>query len=134
MSCHGFGLFEPHQVEDRRRYVGQDTVADRFTRSETTTIGTGLSEWAVLGVPSALTALSRCRDRRSARPRTRCEGRLDDFGHARIDSLHRFLDRLINSRMPHHIAVGEIQADEIVFLPVECPDQLVGHLVSAHLG
>ena len=30
MSCHGFGLFEPHQVEDRRRYVGQDTVADRF--------------------------------------------------------------------------------------------------------
>ena len=30
MSCHGFGLFEPHQVEDRRGYVGQDTVADRF--------------------------------------------------------------------------------------------------------
>ena len=29
-----------------------------FTRSETTTMGTGLSECAVLGVPSALTALS----------------------------------------------------------------------------
>ena len=58
MSCHGFGLFEPHQVEDRRRYVGQDTVADRFHAVGNHTIGTGLSEWAVLGVPSALTALS----------------------------------------------------------------------------
>ena len=36
--------------------------------------------------------------------------------------------------MPHHVAVGEVQADEIVFLRIERLDQLVLHLVGAHLG
>lgn len=135
MSCHGFGLFEPHQVEDRRRYVGQDTVADRFHAvgnhddrhriERMGRIGRAVGIDRIVGVA----VIGDLHDLVPV-----AKGRLDDFGHARIDSLHRFLDRLINSRMPHHIAVGEIQADEIVFLPVECPDQLVGHLVSAHLG
>ena len=55
------------------------------------------------------------------------KGRLDDFGHARIDSLHRFLDRLINSRMPHHIAIGKIQTDKIRRFQIQLLYQFFGH-------
>ena len=36
--------------------------------------------------------------------------------------------------MPHHVAVGEVQADEIELLLVQFGHQFVLHLVSAHFG
>ena len=50
------------------------------------------------------------------------------------EHLHGLDDRVVDTRMPHHVAVGEVQADEIVFLRIERLDQLVLHLVGAHLG
>ena len=45
-----------HDVEDGRGYVGEDAVFN--CGGLVVGYGTGLSEWAVLGVPSGLMALS----------------------------------------------------------------------------
>ena len=58
LAGHLLGLGKSHELEHRRSHVGQDAVVHRLHAVRHTTMGTGLSECAVLGVPSGLMALS----------------------------------------------------------------------------
>ena len=59
---------------------------------------------------------------------------LDDLADALIDGFHSSLDGFVNTRMSHHIAIGEVHHDEVVLVLLDGFDEFVLHLVSAHLG
>ena len=60
-------------------------------------------------------------------------GRLDHLLHRAINSRHSLLNCLVNTGMANHIAIGEVEADEIELLRIERRNQLVSHLIGAHL-
>ena len=64
----------------------------------------------------------------------RCLRCLDDFANALINGLHSGLDGFVNTGVAHHITIREIDDDEVVLVEFDGLDQLVLHLVSAHLG
>ena len=51
--------------------------------------------------------------------------RLDHVAHAGVHRFDRLDDRIVNAGMSHHVAVGEVQADEIEFFLVQLLDQSV---------
>ena len=53
--------------------------------------------------------------------------------YALIHSLNSLLDSLVDTCVAYHIAICEVQADEVVLLLVQCANQLIRHLVCAHL-
>ena len=48
-----------------------------------------------------------------------------------LDGLDR---RLHHACMAHHVAVGEVEDDDVVLLLVDALDDRVGHFIGAHLG
>ena len=61
-------------------------------------------------------------------------GSLDDVVHAGVYGDNSLSDGVVHTRMAHHIAVGEVDHDEVVLLGVDGTDELVLHLIGAHLG
>ena len=63
---------------------------------------------------------------------------LDDLVHHAAGALVHGLDgldgRFHHARVAHHVAVGEVEDDDVVLLLVDALDDRVGHLVGAHLG
>ena len=61
-------------------------------------------------------------------------GSLHCLRDALVESLDSLLDGGVDSGVTHHVAVGEIDHDEVIFLGIDRLDELFGHLGSAHLG
>ena len=63
-------------------------------------------------------------------------------GHSRVDyrthtfvyGFNRFFDSLVYTGMPHHITVGEIANDKIVFSRSQCIIERIFHFINAHFG
>ncbi len=60
-------------------------------------------------------------------------GRLDHLARTFVDRLHGLGNRIVNARMPHHIAIGEIESDKIETSRRKSSHQGILHLVSTHL-
>ena len=61
-------------------------------------------------------------------------GCFDDFAHALVDGLHSLFDGFVDTRVAHHVAVGEVDHDEVELVLPDGFHELVLHLVGAHLG
>ena len=61
-------------------------------------------------------------------------GSLNHLLHAVVDSPYGFGNGIIYTCVAHHVAVSEVDHDEVVFVLVDGSHQFVLHLVSRHLG
>ena len=61
-------------------------------------------------------------------------GSLDSVMETVVDGFDSLLDSGVDSGMTHHVAIGIVDNDPVIFLGIDCFDQLVFHLISAHLG
>ena len=59
---------------------------------------------------------------------------VDDGACAGVDGDDGLFNRVVDARVAHHVAVGEVEADEVVLLGGNGLDELFGDLGGAHLG
>lgn len=99
---------DAHERQHGRCDISKNAVMNAFALGLTTMIGTGLSECAVLGEPSALRAWSGIA----------VVGNDDDVGSRGLGGINHLLHAVVNgphglfngapdARMPNHVAVGE---------------------------
>ena len=62
------------------------------------------------------------------------QGGLHHPAHARVHRLHGLDGGLENAGVAHHVAVGEVQDDDVIRAGVDALDALVADLPGAHLG
>ena len=55
------------------------------------------------------------------------------LAHQLVDALDRLGHGRVDTRVAHHVAVGEVEDDEVLDLGIDLVDQLLGHLGGAHL-
>src|SRR5574344_369769 len=58
---------------------------------------------------------------------------VDDLTNAIVHGKNGLGDGIVNARMSYHIAIGEVDNDEIIFILLDSSDQLVFHFISTHL-
>ena len=64
----------------------------------------------------------------------RGQHRADDPARALVHGLDGLDRRLEHAGVAHHVAVGKVQDDDVVFAALDAPHALVGHEVGAHFG
>lgn len=118
MTGHFRGLRQIHGLEQRRSHIGKSAilhfcvliVADEDERHRIQRMGRvgravgieGVVGIAVVGYDDGgVIVLLGC---------------LNNFFHAIVEHLHSLLYGCVNARMTHHIAVGEIDHDEVILL------------------
>ena len=113
---------QPGQLEDRRRDVGEHAVPERATSTArpAMTIGTGFSEWAVIGPPSGVRSASAL-PWSAVTTRRASDGWLardPEGGHdppeARIDRLDRADRRVPVAGVADHVRVGVVRDQDVV--------------------
>ena len=123
MSSHFFRLLYAKDLAERWRYVCEDTIFElsigviladiheRYWVERVSSVRSAVLVHCIVAVTVV------CDDDNLL---VVFESYVHHFIYAFIDGFNRFLNCLVYTSMTHHVAVGKVQSDIVVFLCIKC--------------